>query len=91
MKCRPRTICRSGRPLSPTITATGDDSAFATETGGATGQTRRFYRTQCTSLSAYDKTGFAGTYFTSTAPVGGGANTVTPNNGARGHDSERGH
>lgn len=70
--------------IVPTVTATGDDSASAVETGGATGRTKRFYRSVRTGISTYDKTGFAGTYFTSTAPVGGGANTVTPNNGARG-------
>ena len=70
--------------LAPTITATGDDSAIATETGGAIGRSRRFYRPVRTSISSYDKTGFAGTYFTTTTPTGGGANTVTPNNGARG-------
>jgi hypothetical protein len=69
--------------LTPTITAIGDDSAAATEVGGAIGQTKRFYRTNRTGLSDYDKTGFAGTYFTTSTPVGGGDNTVTPNNGAR--------
>ncbi|MEQ1749690.1 MAG: sulfatase-like hydrolase/transferase [Prosthecobacter sp.] len=65
--------------LTPTITAIGDDSAAATEVGGAIGQTKRFYRTNRTGLSTYDKTGFAGTYFTSasnlTAVAPGG--TVT--------------
>ncbi|MCX6854510.1 MAG: sulfatase-like hydrolase/transferase, partial [Verrucomicrobia bacterium] len=70
--------------LTPTITAVGDDSAAATEIGGAIGQTRRFYRTNRTSLSNYDKTGFAGTYFTSLAPASGGPNTVLPNSGSVG-------
>jgi arylsulfatase A-like enzyme len=50
--------------LNPTITAVGDDSAIATETAGANGQTRRFYRAAMNSVSTYDKTGFPGTYFT---------------------------
>ena len=69
--------------LSPTITAIGDDTAGATEAGGAMGQSRGFYRTTRTGLSAYDGKGFAGTYFYSAAPTGGGPNTVTPNNGDR--------
>ncbi len=70
--------------LTPTITAVGDDSASATEVGGAIGQAQRFYRTTRNSLSLYDRTGFAGTYFTTSLPTGGGPNTVTPNNGDRG-------
>ncbi len=70
--------------IVPSVTAAGDDSASATETGGATGRTKRFYRSVRTGISTYDKTGFAGTYITTIAPVGGGANTVTPNNGNRG-------
>jgi arylsulfatase A-like enzyme len=71
-------------PLTPTITAIGDDSAIATEAAGAIGQSKRFYRTTRSSLATYDKTGFAGTYFYTAAPTGGGPNTVLPNNGNRG-------
>lgn len=70
--------------LTPTITATADDTVSAVEPGGAIGRTKRFYRETRTALASYDRNGAAGTYFTSTTPVGGGANTVTPNNGARG-------
>jgi arylsulfatase A-like enzyme len=70
--------------LNPTITAIGDDSAAATEIAGAMGQARRFYRTNRTSLSTYDRNGFAGTYFYTAAPTGGGPNTVLPNSGDRG-------
>jgi arylsulfatase A-like enzyme len=70
--------------LGSTSTATGDDSASTTENAAAATHTRRFYRASRTAIATYDRNGIAGTYFTSTAPVGGGANTVTPNNGARG-------
>lgn len=69
--------------LTPAITVTGSHFGMATEIGGATGQSRRFYRTQRASLASYDKTGMAGTYFTSSLPVSGGPNTVLPNSGAR--------
>ncbi len=70
--------------LTPPVTVSGDDTGVAVETGGATGQTRRFYRAVRTAVPAYDKTGFAGTVVSNSAPVGGGPNTVLPNNGARG-------
>lgn len=70
--------------LTPNVTANGDDVVSATETAAASTNTRRFYRTALASIATYDRNGIAGTYFTTTAPVGGGANTVTPNNGARG-------
>jgi hypothetical protein len=71
-------------PLTPSINAIGDDAAVATETAGAIGQSRRFYRTSRTGLATYDRTGFGGTYFTSLAPTSGGPNTVLPNSGAAG-------
>jgi arylsulfatase A-like enzyme len=70
--------------LTPNIIASGDDLVSATETAAASNHTRRFYRTVRSSLATYDRNGIAGTYFTSSAPVGGGDNTVTPNNAARG-------
>jgi hypothetical protein len=71
--------------ISTGIVATGDDAGSATEVGGAvTPVGRRFYRAVRSGLSTYDKTGFAGTVSSSSAPVGGGANTVTPNSGTRG-------
>lgn len=67
--------------LTPTVTALGDDSATATETGGTIGHTRRFYRSVRTSLPTYDKTGFAGTAApanpTSVAPGGSAARGTT--------------
>lgn len=70
--------------LATGVTVAGDDIGTIIENGGATGRTKRFYRTVRTGLSTYNNTGFAGTYFTTVAPVGGGPNTVLPNNGARG-------
>lgn len=70
--------------LTPSVTAAGDDVVNATEAGVAGSQPRRFYRTTRTALATYDRNGIAGTWFTSSTPVGGGANTVTPNNAARG-------
>lgn len=70
--------------LSPNVTASGDDVISLVETAAVSTNPRRFYRTTRVSLATYDRTGIAGTYFTSTAPVGGGANTVTPNSAARG-------
>ena len=70
--------------LTPNVTASGDDMISLVETAAATANPRRFYRTSRVSLATYDRNGIAGTYFTSTAPVGGGANTVTPSSGARG-------
>lgn len=71
--------------ISTGIVATGDDIGTATEVGGAAAPAgRRFYRAVRSGLSTYDKTGFAGTLASSSAPVGGGANTVTPNSGTRG-------
>jgi arylsulfatase A-like enzyme len=70
--------------LTPNITASGDDLVSATETAAATANPRRFYQTTRTALATYDRNGIAGTYFTSTAPVGGGDNTVTPGAGGRG-------
>jgi arylsulfatase A-like enzyme len=70
--------------LTPNVTASGDDSVGIVETAAASTNPRRFYRTTRASLATYDRNGIAGTYFTTTAPVGGGANTVTPNNAARG-------
>ena len=64
--------------LTPSVSASGDDLVSAAE-AGALLQGRRFYRTTRTAVATYDRTGVTGTYFTSTAPVGGGANTVTPN------------
>jgi hypothetical protein len=69
--------------LNPNVTASGDDVVTVTETAAASSNTRRFYRTVRSSLATYDRNGIAGTYFTSTAPVGGGDNTVTPNSAAR--------
>ena len=70
--------------LTPNVTASGDDSVGIVETAAASTNPRRFYRTTRASLATYDRNGIAGTYFTTTAPVGGGANTITPNNAARG-------
>lgn len=70
--------------LTPTVTASGDDSVSAVEIAATSSNPRRFYRTARTSLATYDRNGIAGTYFTSTAPVGGGDNTVTPIAGDRG-------
>jgi len=69
--------------LIPPITVAGSQFGSATETGGATGQSRRFYRTQRAGVSSYDKVGMPGTYFTSSLPTSGGPNTVLPNTGAR--------
>ncbi len=70
--------------LPPDVLASGDDTVTVVENGAATANPRRFYRTARSSLATYDRNGIAGTYFTSTAPVGGGPNTVTPNSGASG-------
>ena len=70
--------------LTPTIAATGDDTVSAVDPAGAIGRASRFYRETRTALASYDRTGAAGTYFTSTTPTGGGPNTVTPSTGARG-------
>jgi arylsulfatase A-like enzyme len=70
--------------VAPSVTATGDNQVGIVESGAATSFPKRFYRVERTALATYDKTGFAGTYFTSSAPVGGGPNTVTPNTGNRG-------
>ncbi|MBE2287402.1 MAG: sulfatase-like hydrolase/transferase [Prosthecobacter sp.] len=70
--------------LTPNVTASGADLVSATETAAATANPRRFYQTTRTALATYDRNGIAGTYFTSTAPVGGGDNTVTPGAGGRG-------
>ncbi len=69
--------------LLPSVTATGDDVLGILEAGAAlpSAHAKRFYRTVRTGLSTYDKTGFAGTVFSSSTPVGGGPNTVTPNTG----------
>ncbi|MFM2166566.1 MAG: hypothetical protein RIS79_937, partial [Verrucomicrobiota bacterium] len=69
--------------LNPSVTANGDDVVTVTEATAASSNTRRFYRTVRSSLATYDRNGIAGTYFTSTAPVGGGDNTVTPNSATR--------
>ena len=69
--------------LTPAVTAIGDDRVSATEPGVVSDHPRRFYQTRRVALATYDRNGIAGTWFTSSAPVGGGANTVTPNNGAR--------
>ena len=71
--------------LTPSITAVGDDVVSGTENAAAANHARRFYRVNRTALATYDRNGIAGTYFTSTAPVGGGDNTVTPNSGAPGN------
>jgi arylsulfatase A-like enzyme len=55
---------QSWNALTPNVTAMGDDAASITEPTIAKTQARRFYRTSRSSLSTYDKTGFAGTYFT---------------------------
>ncbi len=68
----------------PSVPMTGDDQIGIEESGATNSSTRRFYRVERTGLATYDKTGFAGTYFTTATPVGGGANTVTPNSGNRG-------
>ena len=70
--------------IAPSITVAGDDTGGIIETGGATGHPRRFYRTVRTGISAFDNVGFAGTVVSVSGPVGGGPNTVLPNNGARG-------
>ena len=62
----------------------GDDQIGIEEPGAANSSLKRFYRVERTALATYDKTGFAGTYSTVSTPVGGGANTVTPNTGNRG-------
>jgi arylsulfatase A-like enzyme len=63
----------------------GDDLGRFTETDAARDEAgQRFYRATRTGLGTYDRTGFAGTAASSSAPVGAGANTVSPNSGARG-------
>ena len=66
------------------VTMSGDDQIGIAEPGAVTANAKRFYRVERTALATYDKGGFAGTYFTVSTPVGGGANTVTPNIGNRG-------
>ena len=70
--------------LTPSVTAIGSDMALATEVAATFNYTRRFYRPSRTGIATYDRAGIAGTYFTSTAPVGGGANTVTPSSASLG-------
>lgn len=62
--------------LATGISPANDDTGAVVETGGATGQTARFYRTVRTGVNAYDSEGFAGT-------VGGGnATSVAPGGSA---------
>lgn len=68
--------------LATNVNPLNDDTGAVVETGGATGQTKRFYRTVRTGVGTYDKTGFAGTVFSTSTPTGGGPNTVLPNTGA---------
>ncbi len=70
--------------LATNVSPLNDDTGAVVEMGGAIGQVRRFYRTVRTGVNVYDKTGFAGTVFTTIVPTGGGPNTVTPNTGSRG-------
>lgn len=70
--------------IVPSVTATGSDFAGIVEGAVVPSFPKRFYRTVRTGLSTYDRTGFAGTVFSSSTPVGGGPNTVTPNTGAAG-------
>lgn len=70
--------------LPPAILASGDGSVRVVEKATARTNPRRFYRATRTSLATYHRHGIAGTYFTITTPVGGDANTVTPDNAARG-------
>jgi hypothetical protein len=70
--------------LPPAILASGDGAVSVVETATARTNPRRFYRATRASLATYDRHGIAGTYFTITTPVGGDADTVTPDNAARG-------
>jgi arylsulfatase A-like enzyme len=71
-------------PLATNAVVTGGSIGSYLDAAIGITQDRRFYRTNRTGISAYDKTGFAGTYFTSLLPTGGGPNTVLPNSGAKG-------
>ncbi len=71
----------SWNTLASGVVMSGDDQIGIVEPGAVLTNPKRFYRVERTALATYDRTGFAGTYFTSTAPVGGGPNTVTPNTG----------
>ena len=74
----------SWNTLLASTTVAGSDLGGIVEPAATVTYPKRFYRVARTGLAAYDKTGFAGTYFTTATPVGGGATTVTPNSGNRG-------
>ena len=61
--------------LTPTVLA-ADDAASKVETGGATGNTRRFYKVTRTALATFDANGFNYTQ------SGGGGNSVAPGGSA---------
>lgn len=61
--------------VTPTVTATGSDSAQLTETV-STGTAQRFYRTNRTALAAFDANGFNYTQ------AGGGGKSVAPGGSA---------
>lgn len=64
--------------LPPTVTAT-DDTATAVETGGATANTRRFYKITRIALATFDANGF-----NYTQGGGGGISVVPGGSAARG-------
>lgn len=75
----------SWAPVATGVVASGDDVGSLTENNVVQPPTtKRFYRATRTGISAYDRTGFAGTVASSSPVAGGGPNTVTPNSGARG-------
>jgi len=74
----------SWNAIGTNVPMTGDDQVGIVEPGAVNASAKRFYRVERTALATYDRTGFAGTYFTVSTPVGGGANTVTPSTGNRG-------
>jgi len=74
--------------LAANVSPANDDTAIVAISGDATGKTKRFYRTVRTGVGSFDRTGFAGTVFTTATPTGGGPNTVTPNTGQRGSSGQ---
>ena len=64
-------------PLTPTVLA-ADDAAAAVETGGATSNTKRFYKIARTALATFDANGFNYTQ------GGGGTNVAVPGGTATG-------
>ena len=62
-------------PLAPTVTAT-DDTASASESGGATSNGKRFYKVTRTALATFDANGF------NYSQGSGGGNSVAPGGSA---------